>query len=184
MMKQTVLQELITKLKEAEQYITDDDHELDRYYRSGLREAIDEAEALLEKEKEQMYEFAWEYERQCRINLNRSIEDCWDRFNNEDDVFKDTTRHIVGRAEGVEKIQALVEDKYIEKERDLLHQLIRYVWKLASQNEMLGGVEQSVLREWLEAPEKEPMTEEELKEMIPKWTEYVKSLTKDNEVNQ
>ena len=35
-------------------------------------------------EKEQMCEFAWEYERECRINLNRSIEDCWDKFNTEE----------------------------------------------------------------------------------------------------
>lgn len=34
-----------------------------------------------EMEKELMCEFAWEYERECRINLNRSIEDCWDKFN-------------------------------------------------------------------------------------------------------
>ena len=31
-----------------------------------------------------MCEFAWEYERECRINLNRSIEDCWDKFNTEE----------------------------------------------------------------------------------------------------
>ena len=44
----------------------------------ALRE---KARKLLEKEKEVMCEFAWEYERECRINLNRSIEDCWDKFN-------------------------------------------------------------------------------------------------------
>ena len=31
------------------------------------------------KEKEVMQEFAWEYERECRINLERSIEKCWDK---------------------------------------------------------------------------------------------------------
>ena len=41
-------------------------------------------EYMLEKEKEVMCEFAWEYERECRINLNRSIEDCWDKFNTEE----------------------------------------------------------------------------------------------------
>ena len=33
---------------------------------------------LLEKEKEVMQEFATDYERECRINLERSIEKCWD----------------------------------------------------------------------------------------------------------
>jgi hypothetical protein len=47
----------------------------------ALRE---KARKLLEKEKEVMCEFAWEYERECRINLNRSIEDCWDKFNTEE----------------------------------------------------------------------------------------------------
>lgn len=41
-------------------------------------------EYMLEEEKEVMCEFAWEYERECRINLNRSIEDCWDKFNTEE----------------------------------------------------------------------------------------------------
>ena len=36
------------------------------------------AEAMLEKEKEVMQDFATEYERECRINLERSIEKCWD----------------------------------------------------------------------------------------------------------
>ena len=35
-------------------------------------------ESLLEKEKEVMQDFATEYERECRINLERSIEKCWD----------------------------------------------------------------------------------------------------------
>ena len=43
--------------------------------------AISLMKSMLEKEKEVMCEFAWEYERECRINLNRSIEDCWDKFN-------------------------------------------------------------------------------------------------------
>ena len=36
--------------------------------------------SMLEKEKEAMCEFAWEYERDCRINLERSIEKCWDKI--------------------------------------------------------------------------------------------------------
>jgi hypothetical protein len=36
-------------------------------------------ESMLEKEKEVMQEFATEYERECRINLERSIQKCWDK---------------------------------------------------------------------------------------------------------
>ena len=40
-------------------------------------------ESMLEKEKEVMQDFATEYERECRINLERSIEKCWhETFNN------------------------------------------------------------------------------------------------------
>jgi len=34
--------------------------------------------SMLEKEKEVMQDFATEYERQCRINLLRNIERCWE----------------------------------------------------------------------------------------------------------
>jgi formyltetrahydrofolate synthetase len=73
----TPIQELIEKLKEEAQFISDDDHLEDRMWRNGMREAIEIAESMLEKEKEVMCEFAWEYERECRINLERSIEKCW-----------------------------------------------------------------------------------------------------------
>ena len=33
---------------------------------------------MLKKEKEVMQDFATDYERECRINLERSIEKCWD----------------------------------------------------------------------------------------------------------
>jgi len=33
---------------------------------------------MLEEEKEVMQEFATDYERECRVNLERSIEKCWD----------------------------------------------------------------------------------------------------------
>ena len=33
---------------------------------------------MLEKEREVMQDFATEYERQCRINLLRNIERCWE----------------------------------------------------------------------------------------------------------
>lgn len=35
-------------------------------------------ESMLEKEKEVMQDFATEYERECRINLERNIEKCWE----------------------------------------------------------------------------------------------------------
>ena len=35
-------------------------------------------ESMLEKEKELMQDFATDYERECRINLERNIEKCWD----------------------------------------------------------------------------------------------------------
>ena len=35
-------------------------------------------ESMLEKEKEAMQDFATEYERECRINLERNIEKCWE----------------------------------------------------------------------------------------------------------
>ena len=33
---------------------------------------------MLEKEREVMQDFATEYERECRINLERNIEKCWE----------------------------------------------------------------------------------------------------------
>jgi hypothetical protein len=46
-------------------------------------------ESMLEEEKEVMQDFATDYERECRINLERSIEKCWDEtFNTKDDTSK------------------------------------------------------------------------------------------------
>ena len=59
------------KVKEAEYYSDES--------RFGLYGALDIAKSFLEKEKEVMQEFAWEYERDCRINLERSIEKCWEK---------------------------------------------------------------------------------------------------------
>ena len=50
----TALQELIEILNESQKFINDNDSKEDKYYRRGLREAIEEANKLLEKEK-QMY---------------------------------------------------------------------------------------------------------------------------------
>ena len=48
----TALQELIEILNESQKFINDNDSKEDKYYRSGLREAIEEAKALLETEEE------------------------------------------------------------------------------------------------------------------------------------
>ena len=46
-------------------------------------------ESMLEREKEVMQDFATDYERECRINLERSIEKCWEEtFNTKDDTSK------------------------------------------------------------------------------------------------
>ena len=50
----TALKELIEILNESQKFINDNDSKEDKYYRRGLREAIEEANKLLEKEKEQI----------------------------------------------------------------------------------------------------------------------------------
>ena len=60
----TPMQELIEQLKKEAQFISDNDHIEDRMWRNGLREAIERAESMLDKEKEVMCEFA-EYTRKC-----------------------------------------------------------------------------------------------------------------------
>ena len=50
----TALQELIEILNESQKFINDNDSKEDKYYRRGLREAIEEANKLLEKEKQQI----------------------------------------------------------------------------------------------------------------------------------
>ena len=76
-----------TPIQELLNYTTDLLHTFDSEQRVAMA-VLDYVKtnkiAMLEKEKEVMCEFAWEYERECRINLNRSIEDCWDKFNTEE----------------------------------------------------------------------------------------------------
>ena len=52
----TALQELIEILNESQKFINDNDSKEDKYYRRGLREAIEEANKLIEKEKKQIIE--------------------------------------------------------------------------------------------------------------------------------
>ena len=61
------MQELIDELKKLQE--TQDPY--------TLQDAIEFAESMLEEEKEVIEEFATDYERECRINLERSIEKCW-----------------------------------------------------------------------------------------------------------
>ena len=50
------MQELIEQLKEQAQFIKDYDCAQDKFYRTGLRNAIKYAESMLEKEKEVIME--------------------------------------------------------------------------------------------------------------------------------
>ena len=63
----TALQELIEILNESQKFINDNDSKEDKYYRRGLREAIEEAKALLEKEKKQIIDA---YNHGCIDTLN------------------------------------------------------------------------------------------------------------------
>ena len=59
----TALQKLIEILNESQKFINDNDSKEDKYYRRGLREAIEEAKALLEKEKQLLSEMMQEDEK-------------------------------------------------------------------------------------------------------------------------
>ena len=63
----TALQKLIEILNESQKFINDNDSKEDKYYRSGLREAIQEANKLLEKEEEQIIDA---YNHGCIDTLN------------------------------------------------------------------------------------------------------------------
>ena len=63
----TALQELIEILNESQKFINDNDSKEDKYYRRGLREAIEEANKLLEKEEEQIIDA---YNHGCIDTLN------------------------------------------------------------------------------------------------------------------
>ena len=67
----TPMQELIEIIKKRQE----DDEAMPFMYNDRI---IELAESLLEKEREVMMEFATDYERECRVNLERSIRKCWD----------------------------------------------------------------------------------------------------------
>ena len=71
----TPLQEFL-KLESDLTHMFDSDQ---RVAMALLEKIRTDRKALLEKEKEVIQEFATDYERECRINLERSIEKCWDK---------------------------------------------------------------------------------------------------------
>ena len=79
----TPMQELLERVKEYR------DSETSPLVISRLNSVCVDIVGMLEKEKEVMQDFATDYERECRINLERSIEKCWDEtFNTKDDTSK------------------------------------------------------------------------------------------------
>lgn len=52
----TALQKLIEILNESQKFINDDDSKEDKYYRTGLKEAIEVAKNLIPTEKQQIIE--------------------------------------------------------------------------------------------------------------------------------
>lgn len=69
----TPLQEFL-KLESDLTHMFDSDQ---RVAMALLEKIRTDRKALLEKEKEVIQEFATDYERECRINLERSIQKCW-----------------------------------------------------------------------------------------------------------
>ena len=69
----TPMQELLERVKEYR------DSETSPLVISRLNSVCVDIVGMLEKEKEVMQDFATDYERECRINLERSIQKCWDK---------------------------------------------------------------------------------------------------------
>ena len=68
----TPMQELLERVKEYR------DSETSPLVISRLNSVCVDIVGMLEKEREVMQDFATEYERECRINLERNIEKCWE----------------------------------------------------------------------------------------------------------
>jgi hypothetical protein len=83
----TPMQELLERVKEYR------DSETDVMVISRLNSLCVDIVGMLEEEKEVIQEFATDYERECRINLERSIEKCWDiTFNAKDQEPNETLK--------------------------------------------------------------------------------------------
>ena len=79
------MQELIEQLKEQAQFITDDDCAQDKFYRTGLRNAIKYAESMLGKEKE-VIENAYDSGQESNWSEDMGLMGDWyydETFNNE-----------------------------------------------------------------------------------------------------
>lgn len=74
----TPIQELIEQLKKEAQFISDNDHIEDRMWRNGMREAIERAESLLEKEKDLFCQFAKIYDDDLSRGIMRKVQDAFD----------------------------------------------------------------------------------------------------------
>ena len=61
----TPLQELIEQLEKEHKRFLEEDDVPNWFYKNGIKQAIKYAESLLEKEKEVMYDFADDYQRNC-----------------------------------------------------------------------------------------------------------------------
>ncbi len=82
MKQKTPMQELIFVIRKRQE-----DEDVQPFM--WLEQIVELAESMLEREKEVMQDFATDYERECRVNLERSIEKCWDEtFNTKDDTSK------------------------------------------------------------------------------------------------
>ena len=76
----TPMQELISVIRKRQE-----DEDVQPFM--WLEQIVELAESMLEREKEVMQDFATDYERECRVNLERSIEKCWDEtFNTKSKV--------------------------------------------------------------------------------------------------
>mgnify|MGYP003635905632 CR=1 FL=1 len=64
-MKKTPLQQLIEQLEIESGFYNENDHVHDRMYKLGIEYSIEKANALLEEEKEQICDFADDYQRNC-----------------------------------------------------------------------------------------------------------------------
>ncbi len=71
MKQKTPMQELIFVIRKRQE-----DEDVQPFM--WLEQIVELAESMLEREKEVMQDFATDYERECRVNLERSIEKCWD----------------------------------------------------------------------------------------------------------
>jgi hypothetical protein len=107
----TPMQELIEQLKEQAEFIKDYDCAQDKFYRTGLRNAIKYAESMLEKEKEVM-ESAWQ-DGMYECDGDGTFEDFYKTFNTKEKMTpKDEATEML-RASLLERVNQLSDDEII-----------------------------------------------------------------------